>query len=257
MLDQTKQQLAVRSLERTRDRQRAFEYMPPLMAPFLGLPRLRGLWCAANVDSNTDLIDYTGQGRTLLDAGAPGFSVYNDLAPYFGLVPASSQYYSRADEAGLDLTGSHTVGIWVYPNTLGAATSAFLAKHDGSTNAGSNFLLDWNIGAAANLSYGVFSGANAYRASTTGISTGGWYFLVGRYLASTSVSLHVNGVWTTNTTGIPASLNNNASVFEIGGIAGANFLLAANVSVAFLCAAAHSDALISQVYQQTRGWFGV
>lgn len=229
----------------------------PLVAPFLSLPRLRGLWCAANVDDNTDLRDYTGQGRTLSDNGSPGFGVYNSVTPYFGLVTASSQYYSRADEAGLDLTNSHTVGLWVYPNTLGASTSAFLAKHDGSTNAGSNFLLDWNVGVASNLSYGVFSGASAYRASSTSIATGGWYFLVGRYEASTSVSLHINGTWTTNTTSIPASLNNNANVFEVGGIAGANFLLAANVSVIFLCAAAISDAAVSQVYQQTRGWFGV
>lgn len=255
MLGQAKHSLAIRSLERTRDRQRAFEYMPPLAAPFLSLPGLAGLWGAMSIDQANNLYDLSGQGRTLTATGTTALGTVNGLAGYMTL-DGSTTFWSRADEAGLDLTGALSILAWVYFTNAASAQEVILSKGNGAAAGTAYWLNRQATGEARGL---VSTGAAFVSAIGTSVLAASTWYLVGmRYDPTVDVVCFVNGrAETTTTASVPASTVNSANQLVIGNYDAGALDMAGRVAVAALCRAALRESLVSSVYQQTRGWFGV
>jgi hypothetical protein len=94
-------------------------------------------------------------------------------------------------------------------------------------------------------------------ASTVTVTTGQWYFIVGRFIPSTEEAIFVNGAWDTNVVGVNASIQNTASAFRIFDQSDNSSRLNGRVSLAFLCATALSDSIVSALFHQTRAMFNV
>jgi hypothetical protein len=229
---------------------------------FLALPGLRGFWPMSSIDESGNTYDLSNQGRTLTYNGNPTYN-YAGLAPYIDF-DGTGDFLSRADEAGLDITGTETyvasavrgltLGGWFQANQAGA-TDGLLSKWDTGANQRS-YLVVHN--ATNNLEFNISTAGTAV--SATAISTGtmsvnAWFFSVARFVPSTSVAVYLNNVKTSSATAIASIFSSSASI-NIGAVNAAN-LLTGRASLCFLCAAALSDAIIGQLYQQSRALMGV
>jgi len=230
-------------------------------AAFLALPALRGFWPMSSFNENGDAYDLSGQGRTLTYNGNPTYN-YSSLIPYIDL-DGVGDWLSRADEAGLDIAGTET---YVAGTAQGLTMGCWLQFDDLLANE--YIISKWDPGVAAQRSYrlmqvntdvvrfSIHDGANADDVdSSDTISTTGWHFCVGRFIPSTEVAIWLNRVKDTTVAGIGASIQNSASPLRIGSTATGGSPLDGRVSLAFLCAAALSDSIISALFQQTRAMF--
>lgn len=232
-----------------------------LHSTYISLAGLRGLWIMSNPDENGDLYDLTGQGRTLTYAGNPTYN-FDSLAPYLDF-DGTGDYLTRTDEAGLDILGTETtiasairgltLGGWFWLDVLPSAFTGLAGK---SVFAGNQraYALILN---AANV-FRFFISQDGITAEATGITTaqtGQWYNIVGRFTPSSEIAIFVNGVKETGATAI-ASLFNSTAAFEVFRI-NASPVLDGRTSVAFLCAAALSDSIITNQFHQTKAMFNV
>jgi hypothetical protein len=216
-------------------------------------PGLRGFWPISSSDESRNIYDISGQERTMTNAGSATIinsATYN-YVPYIDL-NGSTQYFSRADEAGLDITGALTLGLWFYPDTTN--TCALFSK----------------MGTAGTYSYqithsttndAVFSvssdGTNLFSATGSGLVVSGrWNFIVGRYFPSSSVRVICNGQSATNTTSIPAAIYNSATALYIGGN-GNGDRFDGRIAFPFICSGALSDVITTRIHNSTRWIFGV
>lgn len=234
-----------------------------LYADFQGLLGVRGLWYPGSTDNAGALYDQSGQGRTLTYNGNPTLNVHGGFIPYYDF-DATGDVFTRADEAGLDLTGTETViasakrgitmGGWFWFDSL--SISAVIAKY-GTVAANRSYFLRTNGSNAMQLGIG---NGTADTTVTSGVTqaTGQWYFVVGRFTPSTEMAIWVNGTKTTNTTSIPASAVSGAQQLELGRLNSTNGqLLDGRIALAFLCAALLTDDQISHLFERTRKFFGV
>lgn len=258
----------VRAIEERLDQDRGVPAGPQvgdILTNFRMLPGLRGLWLPGSADNTGAVYDASAQGRTLTYNGNP------QLIPQGGpalLVPfyahdGVGDWFSRATEAGLGLVGNESyvtsasrgcsVFGWFYVTAV--STYKFVAKQDGATEAGSNYVLYTNGG---NVTFRVSSGASGYSAADPDdLSINTWHFLVGTYKPSTEVALWVDGKKLgSNVTAIPATLNNPAQPFQIGAGNGGN-PLSGGWALAGIAACLFDDALIKYLWYRSRVLFGV
>lgn len=235
-------------------------------AMFLGLPSLRGFWPMNNMDQAFAVYDLSGQGRTLASAeGTPALNWDLTTALVSYVERTGAGYWSRASEAGLQITGTEgsvksthrglTLGGWFYFNSTAAALGMLSKTGASANNAYWLYLpaggaVQMGIGSGAANQYGAF---NAVPSATT------WHFIVGRYTPSTELAVFQDGVkGVPNTTGIYASINTSADAFEVGRIFdSAGSRLNGNVALLFLCAAALPDTLLAYLFNRTRWAFSV
>ncbi len=235
-----------------------------VLASYLALPGLVGFWPMSSVQRSTgNCYDLSGQGRTLTYNGNPAYTYYNGLVPYIDL-DGTGDYLSRTDETDLDITGTEsvftsgvaglTMGGWFWMDAI-VNGDGLMSKDDSASVAGSAYTLQ--CAAGNSITFRAF-GVSENNITSAALSTGVWYFLVGRFVPSVSVDLWVNLTKSSNTTSIVASLNNSASPFNIGNrTSGGASLLDGRVSLCFLCANALGDDLISYLYQTSRVLFDV
>lgn len=225
----------------------------------LQLLGLRGYWPMSSIDENADPYDLGGQGRVLTNHGTILFQLYN-LLPYADLTPVKTQYFSRADEAGLDITGSLTLGGWFWLNTLapGVAAVGLIGKNNDAGNQRAYLL--YFLDADNTLRFGMSSLGTSITwvgvTSATVPVTNTWYHIVGRFMPSTSVSIFVDGVRTDNLVGVPASIFNSNTDFEIGAYNAGAGLLDGRACQCFLCSDYLDDVIIRSLFEQTRANFG-
>lgn len=229
---------------------------------FLGLPGLRGYWPMSAFDSSGNAIDQSGNARTLTYNGNPTYNYTTQGGPYCDY-DGTGDYHSRADEAGLKITGTETyvataqrgltLGGWFwFDSTAGQPT--LLGKHDNASATGSAYLL-YMISGAANLV--VYNSSSIYEVVGSAISTGQWYFVAGRYTPSSELAIWVNETKTTDTSPTPpASLNDVAAAFQIGGRAGGS-LIDGRAGMCFACAMILTDTAIDNIYQNTKAFYGL
>lgn len=227
-----------------------------LLRGFMMLPKLRGLWPVASSDENDDLYDYSEQGRRLTNTNTVALDV-TGLVSYADFIAANSEYFTRADEAGLDITGNLTWGGWFRfdaPST--GAITGLIGKY-GAAGQRAYMLLK----TAANTLHAYVSvdgtaTVNVQSAVTYAAST--WFFIVGRYTPSTELAIFINGTWDTNVVAIPAAIFNSNAALTVGSysVPVANFLDGQG-SLFFLCADALSNAIIEMLFRQSRPLFGV
>lgn len=233
-----------------------------LYGTFRGLPGLRGLWYPGVIDNAGTVYDATGQGRTLTYNGNP-FLTYatGNVVPYYSH-DGTGDWFSRATEAGLGLVGNEaslsiayrgcTVFGWFFVRN--ATTYKFVAKQDGATEAGNNYVLYSNGGTPT---FRVSNGAVGYGVGAASAMTANvWYFLAGRYKINSTVDIFVNGKLDGTLGGAPATLNNPAQPFQIG--AGNNTNpLNGGWALAGIVGSALPDELISYLMLRSRPFFGV
>jgi hypothetical protein len=214
---------------------------------YLGLPQLRGFWPMSSVNENGNPYDLSGQGRTLTNNNAATFGVYG-LQSYTAL-NGVNQYHSRADEAGLDITGSLTFGAWIRPSAnVGAG---IIGKYD---TAGNNRA--YLIRRDATTTITLFISSNGIVAtsipSTEFAPINTWSFICGRYTQATTMSIFINNIVASLAVGIPASISNSAAQLDMGAWRSGTFeFFPGYIALPFLCAAACSDAQINALY-----WLG-
>ncbi len=223
-----------------------------LILPFLALPELRGFWPFSSVNESGNALDLSGQGRTLTNNSATPRGVYNNFVAYAD-PDGTADYFSRADEAGLDITGALFFGGWFWFDDI-TGTPIFIGK----SGAGSN--VPYRI----QLSAGVPTFIIGDGASTDSIGAGAaivasrWYHIAGRYTPSSEINLFLNGLGTSNAASIPASLLNTADAFSIGARASVpDSFMNGRAALCFLCADDPASALVDSLFQQTRSAFGV
>lgn len=222
------------------------------LAGMYALPGLRGYWPLSSVDENGDVYDLSGQGRLLTNNSSLQFGV-SGLAPY-AIHDGSADYLSRADEAGLDITGALTVGCWVRVNALGVDYFVMGKAAIGVSN--SFFLFRplspdgfyFAISNDGSLLYVTLSAASSV--------VGQWHYLVGRFTPSTEVALFMDGVKVTVTTSIPATIFNSAQPLTVGADGAGSNVLDGDTALPFLCSDALSDTIILNLWHSQKALFG-
>lgn len=220
---------------------------------FQQIPGLRGLWCASLVDENLALRDLSLQGRTLSQTGTPTFSQAG-LVPYVAY-DGATQYHSRADEAGLDITGNITLGGWFYLTST-ANLAVLMSKYDLTTNNRS-FRLACEAGGAPSLTISVDGVAVWQYIPALTLPTNTWFFLCGRYYPGAQANILYNGELYTTIAGVPASIFNSNSPLMIGGYGAGTANFPGRMWMCFLSSASVLHTIMRNLYEQTRPAFGL
>jgi len=126
----------------------------------------------------------------------------------------ADDYITMGLSSELRITGTLTLSAWVKTSYSGSTTQAILYKDN---PAGRCYKLQL-MGAGQNLDFRIFNSSTAYSVTgTTNLDDGNWHHVMGVFVPSTSLTIYVDGNQdATNTTSIPATINNNASDLEIG-----------------------------------------
>lgn len=216
---------------------------------YLTLSQLRAFWPMSSVDESENVYDASGQGRTLSPQTDPSFGT-EGLIPY--LLLNGSHYLSRADEAGLRITGALTLGAWFYFDTLGSA-QALIYKLDGALN--SYYIVRDSNGFPQ---FGIYnSNTHHFITGTTAIATATWTFIVGRFTPNSELKVWANTNTDTNTSSIPGSIDADTAPLTVGATGGGGAILDGRVAFPFICAAAVSDEIVTNLFENTRHLFGV
>jgi hypothetical protein len=237
-----------------------------LISPFLDLPGLVGFWPMSSVQGSTgNAYDLSGQGRTLTYNGNPTYNIYNNLVPYIDL-DGTGDFLSRADEAGLDISGTETIyasgvrgltmGGYFWAVAAGAA-QGLISKWNGAGNQRSYLVDIQGDGSAAVFVSVDGSAITSASSGAASVSAAAFHFVVGRFTPSSELAIFLDGVKTTNTTSIPASIHSGTSALQVGAFNAGMSLLTGRASHCFLCANALPDATVGSLFQRTRGAFGV
>lgn len=234
---------------------------------FLGLPGLRGFWSLGAFDGTGDAIDLSSNGRLLTLNGNPEYA-YSELYPFCDF-DGTGDYFARADEAGLDITGSETyvtlqqrgltMGGWFARDIQGAQGLMGKAITGNYSYALRNTAGDtirfriWDAGGVARDVDGTSGGTLA------------WEFIVGVCNPyDERLGIFINGTWTTAVIPALTTIRNQNSDFAIGSDGTGDFN--GQASLCFLCATALATGLdtatpsapiIWSLYQQSRALFGV
>ena len=236
--------------EVARLRQREPSYHSPV-SDLLHLPAARGVWPMSDYDENILVYDLSGQARHLTPAGGPSAGLHNSTVVYFDL-NGTTQYLSRASEAGLNLTGQMTFGGWFWADTS-AGVMTLMIKGTTATPA---YRLTIR-GDSADQAQAVVTGATIATATGGAVTDGAWHFIWARFIPSTSISVGLDNVITTSTATIPATANSVAGAFAIGASGTPDRYLDGRASLCFLSALALSDTLLGLLYERQRVLFGV
>lgn len=211
------------------------------------LNRLRGYWPMSSITETPTVIDLSGQGRALTFNGTANISVYRNLVPYIAL-NGTTGFLSRVDEAGLDIVGTLTLGGLVRV-TSGATIGAFMSKY-GSVVANRSYYLRYT--GSNTFQFGIGNGVGDTTVSSQSIALDEWHFVMGRYMPSSEVAIFVDGIWTRNTTSIPAAIVSGAANLEIGRLNAVNgqFLLG-DIGACCLTSEAQSDDLVKMTFNRS------
>lgn len=233
-----------------------------LISPFQALTGLRAFYPMSAVGT-------AGQARDLGGSGTTYDLTNNNVARfgYDGLVPfctydGVNQYHSFPDNANFDILGTEayivaarrglTWGGWFYPEETGTAED-LMSKWAAAPNR------SYRLRFAAGNAFAVAisdDGTNSDEATSAAVAIDAWYHVVGRFRPGAFVDVFVNGVESSQATARASVFNSNAT-FEIAARSGGTSPFEGRASLCFICAAQLSDAIIGQVFQQTRAMYGV
>jgi len=238
---------------------------------YLSLLGLRGFWPMSPIDSSGNVIDLSGQSRTLTNTGqAVGGVITNYLAPYM-YFDGTNDYLSRTSEAGLNILGTETYmgssfrgltfgGWYSFSNgTLPPANDkGLIGKYFTTGNQRSYLLRIPTPTSTAQCTISVDGTATTSVTSSRTLAEQTRYFIVGRFDPSTSLDIFVSGTWDTNVAAIPASIFSSTANLNIGAFnnGSATTRLNGSASHNFLCAAYLPDLVIETLYEITRNMLG-
>ena len=233
------------------------------ISTYLALPGLRGFWPSNGVSDTGQMLDISGNQLHLTNVNDAliGYesSTLIPRAHYNG----STQYHSRSDSAYFDILGTEayieqpglTFGAWVKFDTTASAAEMIVSKWLSAAN------LSYNL---HRRSTGVLrlavtnDGSTAVNADTADVmASNTQYFVCGRFTPSTELMVQIDDTRVLNTTSIPASIFSGTSTFRLAADGSGSNFMDGKISMSFLCASALSDAIIDNLYMQSRGLFGV
>jgi len=240
-------------LERYLDDQKRFgpAFKSVAADPFM-FNRLHGWWTFGNND-NTTVFDVSGMSRDLTMNGGVFSSTYNNNIAYMDF-DGANDYLSRADEAGLDITGALCLGGWFWLDAL--ATTRLLASKWNNVGNQRAYQMYWDSGTGAfacNVSGDGVGNVGVNSAVSVSAST--WYFVVMRYTPSIELAIFVNMIKATNVTSIPASLFNSNQIFAIGTRGSLDLFLDGRSALCFLCSSDLTDIVLRNFYERTKPIF--
>ena len=246
--------------------------MRAAVSPFFAFPGLRGLWRAGNRNGVANLVDLSGQSRTLTDNNTVVTGVTGNILTRDNF-DGTNQFYSRADEAGLSITGLEThmgptrrglcFGWWCYPDTRPGAVVGLMTKWITATNNRS-YMLTINAGnmfAVSISNLGTANDANATWATAIPAVPDRWWFVCADYDPSNYLRLYVgdslgNFGYVADTTGIPASIFDGTAPLELGRYNANNAnCFDGKYSVAWLASGLVGESLIRMAWEQTRSFY--
>jgi len=248
---------------------------------YQALPGLRGFWPTSSFDASGWVYDLSGQGRTLSMAGTPLYrGSTSGIRPYIEF-DGTNDYLYRPDEPGTSITGTEslvasanqglTLGCWVsFRDTLpsdasadkGVITKWLTSSDDRSYGLFGDNPTDRFMFYVSSAGTGATSVVVGNGSALCDIDPLDWQFVAGRFDPGSELKIWVstdsvlNSV--TNTTSIPASIDDNGSQFNIAAYDDGASATRANilVAMAFLCCMELNDAYIFTLFQQTRAMFG-
>lgn len=234
-----------------------------VISTYLALPGLRGFWPMSSVGTSGVATDISEQGRTLTNNNTVVFGA-TGLAPWAEF-DGSTNYLSRTDESGLDIIGNEayidapglTIGCWVSLDAF-AAPQVIIGKRIAAMASTSSSYSIYVSTSQVPL-FQMANGSTAYGSGTVSgiIAQNVWAFLVGRFIPSTEIATFLNNEKAANTTSIPATINNSGTALTVGAAAAPGGYTNGKIALPFLCVSALTDAQISNLYQTSRGLFGV
>jgi hypothetical protein len=240
------------------------------VSAFLALPALRAFWPMSSVDYTAANrgIDLSGQGNHLTDNNTVEFG-YDSLAPYVHCTATNTEFLSRADGGAAnwaDITGTEvevlsayrglTMGSWVYFDGAPGVTQYTMSKCSGGGAATTAYSLHRRVGGTMRFTIGDGI-VNLTVSSTSVTAAATWYFVVGRFIPSTAIRIFLNSETDDVVAAVPAAIQDIGANFYIGQRGDASSYFDGRVSMAFLCAAQLSDAIIFSLFEQTRAMYGV
>ncbi len=187
---------------------------------------------------------WNGSTWTLTDNGSGGndaTSVNMEEADRLPISPNSytqnsfsfdgvDEYFTAGNPSSLQITGALTLSAWVkIASSGGQSQQCIISKNNGSTQR-SFVLWAYTSFLTSPIAY-IYSGASNYSVqATTNIRDGFWHHVMLVYNPSTSLNIYVDGVLEgSNTTSIPASINNATQNFEIGRFGSGVFQVLGNI----------------------------
>ena len=221
------------------------------------LPGVRAGWPVTCRDQDNNLLDLCGAGRTLSNNGTILFG-YDGLLNYASLVGASSQYFSRSDEAGLDtITEGMTFGLWVNFRLDGSFPVA------GRWNAGAN-TRSWRISRVLGTdsltlecsSNGAAGTVVTLNGTADRVPVNTWLFIAARFTMGAEMALFVGRDKDTLAIGVPANPYSTNAQLRIGTDGDSGVFGTFYMGPGLLCGLALPDSHIYHFYEQTRSLFG-
>jgi hypothetical protein len=232
-----------------------------VVSHFQSLPLLRAFWPMTSIDGGGDVVDLSGQGRTL--------SLNNVFyGTAFGLyMPAltwsvTNGELSRSDETGLNwngfsdlVNGGITIMAWVHPSWTGSSGRApIVSKGDGGTAVEYNlrvhrgtYLPRLEIGSDS------FEGSNPIDETT-------WNFVAATYdETDDSYTMRVNGLHEAGTSGSPSpsATTDDFYVGRYDHAANGDEYWRGGITLVALSMGAVSEDILHNVYEATRPLFGL
>tara|TARA_R110002020_G_scaffold36503_2_gene109749 strand:- start:10057 stop:13566 length:3510 start_codon:yes stop_codon:yes gene_type:complete len=128
----------------------------------------------------------------------------------------TDDYVSMGNPTELQITGTLTLSAWIKTSYAGSTTQAIIYKDNGTTG-NRDYKLQLT-GSGQVLDFRIFNSNTAYSVTgSTNLDDGNWHHVMGVFTPSTSLTVYVDGSQdATNTTSIPATIDNDAVDFEIG-----------------------------------------
>lgn len=222
------------------------------------MPQARGGWPITCRDQTDALMDVCGFGRTLTNVNGATFSS-EGLANCALLVSGSSQYFQRADEAGLDTVGAAGMAFYGWFKFVADGSFPIAAKWNTTGNR------SWSLNRAAATDSLTFSCSSSGSAATTVTQAGTsgrapinqWLFIACRFNPGSTMSIFTGRDIDTLAAGVPASMFGSTANFRIGTDGNVTAYADMQVGPFGLAGQALSDSYIFNFYEQTRSLFGV
>lgn len=204
--------------ERRENKDTAGRTPPPasLVGTFLQIPKLRAYYPFTSIDDAGAVYDLSGQGRTLTNNSATAFGLENTVS--YGIGDGAADYFSRADEAGLSITGALSLVGWAYSDDTPAGVETLSGKWNTTGNQRSYVVRMTSTPDYRGL---VSSNGTAETSVTSTVAyvAAKWFMYALVFVPSTSLSLYINEnglmVATTNVTSIPASIADGTAPFTV------------------------------------------
>lgn len=253
---------SLRAQERIRQTAQEVSTRPPvypsLVGTFLQIPALRGYWSMTSRNESGNVLDFSGQSRTLTNNSATAFGV--DGIVSYAKGDGSADYLSRPDEAGTSLTNEFTLVGYARSNNAPAGNETLSGKWNTTGNQRSYIV---RFTSTPDIRALISSNGTAETSvtSTVAYAATTWFMYALVFVPSTSLALYINSgglmTATTNTTSIPASIFDSTSAFAIMGNGAGSELLDGWGSNHVLAAHAVSATFVQWLFDSTRHAYGL